>query len=491
MHGSNPNKERALSFVRKHGLWSDEQRDAAERMRRVAEEQKLHSIRLSFPDQHGILRGKTLMAGEATASIESGCSITTTLLAKDTSHRTVFPVFSAGGGFGMSEMQGGGDVLMVADPTTFKVLPWAPGTGWALCDLYFPDGRPVPFASRGLYRTVLEQLAARGYDFKAGLEVECHIFKVENSRLGPKDSGQPGQPGVPPDVSLLSQGYQYLTEQRYDQMEPALEVVRKNIVALGLPLRSIEVEYGPSQCEFVFQPTVGLAPADTMVLFRTAVKQICNRHGYHATFMCRPRIPNVMSSGWHLHQSLVSRSTGENAFMTSEPEGLSKLGRHYMAGLLEHARASAVFSTPTINGYKRYRSYSLAPDRAIWGRDNRGVMIRVLGGPDDRATRVENRIGEPAANPYLYMASQILAGLNGIDRALDPGESADTPYETKANFLPTSLREAVLALKDDSFFREALGAKFIDYYVHIKNAEIERFQSEITEWEQREYFEMF
>jgi glutamine synthetase len=491
MHGTKPRKDQALSFVRKHGLWSDEQIDAAERLRRLVDEQNLHSIRLSFPDQHGILRGKTLMAGDAVSSIENGCSITTTLLAKDTSHRTVFPVFSAGGGFGMSEMQGGGDVLMVADPTTFKVLPWAPGTGWVLCDLYFPDGRAVPFASRGLYRSVLEQLAARGYNFMAGLEVECHIFKVENPRLGPTDSGQPGQPGKPPEVSLLSQGYQYLTEQRYDQMEPALEVIRQNIVALGLPLRSIEVEYGPSQCEFVFQPTVGLEPADTMVLFRTAVKQICNRHGYHATFMCRPRIPNVMSSGWHLHQSLVSRSNGENLFMTGEPDGLSKLGRHYMAGLLEHARASAVFSTPTINGYKRYRSYSLAPDRAIWGRDNRGVMIRVLGGPDDRATRLENRIGEPAANPYLYMASQILAGLNGIDRSLDPGASADTPYETKANFLPTSLREAVFALKDDPFFRESLGEKFVDYYVYIKNAEIERFQSEISEWEQREYFEMF
>ena len=491
MHGTNPQKEQASSFVSKHGLWSDEQKDAAERMRRLVEEQNLHSIRLSFPDQHGILRGKTLMAAEAISSIEGGCSITTTLLAKDTSHRTVFPVFSAGGGFGMSEMQGCGDVLMIADPTTFKVLPWAPGTGWVLCDLYFADGRPVPFASRGLYRSVLDQLAARGYDFKAGLEVECHIFKVENSRLGVADSGNPGRPGEPPDVSLLSQGYQYLTEQRYDQMEPALEIIRRNVVALGLPLRSIEVEYGPSQCEFVFQPTVGLEPADTMVLFRTAVKQICNRHGYHATFMCRPRIPNVMSSGWHLHQSLVSHSTGENAFMTGDADGLSKLGKHYMAGLLEHARASAVFSTPTINGYKRYRSYSLAPDRAIWGRDNRGVMIRVLGGPDDRATRLENRIGEPAANPYLYMASQILAGLDGIDRSLDPGASADTPYETKANLLPTSLREAVFALKDDPFFREALGGKFIDYYVYIKNAEIERFQSEITEWEQREYFEMF
>ena len=136
---------------------------------------------------------------------------------------------------------------------------------------------------------------------------------------------------------------------------------------------------------------------------------------------------------------------------------MSAFGRDYLGGLLQHARASAVFTTPTINGYKRYRSYSLAPDRAIWGRDNRGVMIRVLGGPDDPATRLENRIGEPAANPYLYMASQILSGLDGVDRALDPGPSADTPYETKAALLPKTLREAVMALKDDPFFREATG----------------------------------
>ena len=480
-----------MSFVKKHGLWSDEQNEAAVRMRRIAEDKGLQTIRLSFPDQHGILRGKTLIASEALNSLERGCSITTTLLAKDTSHRTVFPVFTEGGGFGMSEMQGGGDVLMVPDPMTFKVLPWSPTTGWLLCDLYFVDGRPVPFATRGLYKSVLEKLDQRGYDFKAGLEVECHIFKVEDPRLALTDAGHPGKPGEPPAVSLLSQGYQYLTEQRYDQMEPALDLIRRDIIALELPLRSIEVEYGPSQCEFVFQPTVGLMPADTMVLFRNAVKQICSRNGYHVTFMCRPRIPNAMSSGWHLHQSLVSHAGGENAFMSKEEDDLSPLARGYMAGLLEHARASAVFSTPTINGYKRYRSYSLAPDRAIWGRDNRGVMIRVLGGPNDPATRLENRIGEPAANPYLYMASQILSGLDGIDRSLDPGASADTPYETKASLLPTSLREAVFTLKDDLFFRAAMGEQFIDYYVFIKNAEIERFQSEVTEWEQREYFEMF
>jgi glutamine synthetase len=478
-----------LSFVERHGLWSSEQKEAASRLRKIVEEKKLEVIRLSFPDQHGLLRGKTLVANEAIASLESGCSITTTMLAKDTSHRTVFPVFTSGGGFGMREMEGAADVLMVPDPLSFRVLPWSPHTGWLLCDMYFADGRPVPFATRHLYRSVLAGLEKRGYGFVAGLEVECHIFKLEDAKTSPGDAGQPGQP---PEVSLLSHGYQYLSEQRYDQMEPVLEIVRRDIVALGLPLRSIEVEFGPSQCEFTFLPRQGMEPADNMILLRSAVKQICRRHGYHATFMCRPRLPNAFASGWHLHQSIVSRAGGENAFMAKDgDEPLSAFGRFYLAGLLQHARASTLFSTPTINGYKRYRSYSLAPDRAIWGRDNRGVMVRALGGPNDPATRLENRIGEPAANPYLYMASQILSGLDGVDRKLDPGPSADTPYETKANPLPKTLVEAVSALKEDHFFREAMGAAFIDYYVHIKNVEIERFQAEVSDWEHREYFEMF
>ena len=478
-----------MSFVERHGLWSAEQKEATARLRRIIEEQKLDVIRLSFPDQHGILRGKTLVAGEALAALESGCSITTTLLAKDTSHRTVFPVFTAGGGFGMREMEGAADVLMVADPSSFRVLPWVPGTGWLLCDLYFGDGSPVPFATRHLYRSVLDKLGSRGYDFVAGLEVEFHIFKLEDAKLSPEHAGQPGEP---PDVSLLSQGYQYLTEQRYDQMEPVLDILRRDILALGLPLRSIEVEFGPSQCEFTFAPMTGLAPADAMVLFRSAVKQVARRHGYHASFMCRPKLPNLFASGWHLHQSIMSRAGGENAFMAKDDGApLSAFGRSYLAGLLDHARASAAFAAPTINGYKRYRSYSLAPDRAIWGCDNRGVMIRVLGGANDPATRLENRIGEPAANPYLYMASQILAGLDGVDRKLDPGPSADTPYETKAPLLPKTLLEAVVALKDDALFRNALGAEFVDYYVHIKDAELARFDAEVSDWEQREYFELF
>ncbi len=475
------------SFITRRGLWSAEQQEQYRQIASAIAGNELQTIRFSFPDQHGILRGKTLAAREAARAFENGCSISSTLFAKDTSHRSVFPVFTAGGGFGMTEMQGGSDVLMVPDPSTFRIIPWAPGTGWVLCDVHFQDGKPVPFATRSLYKSVLDGLAARGYRFKAGLEVEFHIFRKDDPALDPRDAGQPGRP---PSVSMLSRGFQYLTEQRYDEAEPILEAIRRDLEAMGLPVRSVEVEMGPSQFEFTFDAAEGLVPADNMVLLRSAVKQICHRQGLHATFMCRPRVPNTVASGWHLHQSLVARDGG-NAFVPADNgEVLSATGRAYLGGLLAHARASAVFTTPTINGYKRFRSYSLAPDRAIWARDNRGAMIRVLGGPHDPATRIENRAGEPAANPYLYMATQILAGLDGIDRNLDPGPSADAPYESKAPPLPKSLREAVAALNEDRFFRAAIGDQFIDYYVFLKDAEVARFEMEVTEWEQAEYFDI-
>jgi glutamine synthetase len=397
-------------------------------------------------------------------------------------------VFTAGGGFGMPEMEGGADILMIADPTTFQVLPWAPRTGWMLCDIYFPDGRPVPFSTRHLYAQVLRRLSDAGFDYMAGLEVEFHVFKLVDPRLDPADAGWPG---APPEVSLLSPGYQYLTETRFDQLEPVLEHLRRDAIALGLPLRSVEIELGPSQCEFTFHPQVGLAPADAMMLFRSAVKQTCRREGFHASFMCRPKLPNVMSSGWHLHQSLLDRRGGGNAFMAEDDGLLSPVGNHYLAGLLAHARAAAAFTTPTINGYKRYRQYALAPDRVIWGHDNRGVMVRALGGAGDAATRLENRVGEPAANPYLYMASQIITGLDGMARKLDPGPSADTPYETAALLLPKSLDEALAALQEDTCLAGGFGKGFIDYFLRIKQAEIARYQSEVTEWEQKEYFELF
>lgn len=476
-------------FVECFGLWSDDQRKQASDLVGRLKAGEVDVVRFVWPDQHGVLRGKTLVAGAAQGALWDGVNLTSTLLAKDTSHRTVFPVFSAGGGFNDPSMQGGADFKIVPDPGTFRLLPWAPRTGWILCDAHTLDGKPCLFGTRQILQRAVRGLGALDLEFVAGLEVEFHVFKLDEPSMRLEHSGQPGKP---PEVSLLTHGHQYLTELRYDSVEPLMDLLRSQLIALGLPLLSLEIEFGPSQFELVFGPTAGLEPADTMVLLRSAIKQICQRNGYHATFMCRPRIPNVMSSGWHLHQSLRRQSDGRNAFVPDTNDAaLSPLGMQYLAGLKTHARGSAPLASPTINGYRRYRPFSLAPDRAIWARDNRGAMLRVLGGAGQNATRIENRVGEPAANPYLYLASQIFSGLDGIHRQLDPGPSADAPYETAADQLPRSLPEALAALRADTVLTEQLDPRFVEYYCHIKEAEIARFNLEVSEWEHREYFEMF
>lgn len=478
-----------MSFSERFGLWTDDQEHAARELLDSLDARGIEVVRFAFPDQHGVLRGKTLVVDEARAVLRDGVNMTSTLLAKDTSHKTVFPVFSSGGGFDFPGMQGGADFIILPDPTTFRVLPWAENTGWVLCDAYMPDGSASPLATRQILRRAVDRLASTGHELLAGLEVEFHVFRLLDPRMGLSDSGQPG---TPPAVELLSHGHQYLTELRYDAVDEVMTLLRRHIQALGLPLRSLEIEFGPSQFELTFGPTLGMAPADAMVLLRSAIKQVCRRHGYHATFMCRPRIPNVMSSGWHLHQSLRRLEDGRNAFMpATQGRDLSPVGEQYLAGLLTHACGAAALASPSINGYRRYRPFSLAPDRAAWGRDNRGAMLRVLGGVDSPATRIENRVGEPTANPYLYLASQIFSGLDGMARGLAPGPSADAPYETPAEKLPTSLAAALECLRADAYLCEQLGQRFVDYYCHIKEAEIARFQLEVSEWEHREYFDMF
>jgi glutamine synthetase len=237
-------------------------------------------------------------------------------------------------------------------------------------------------------------------------------------------------------------------------------------------------------------------------LLRSALKQVARRHGYLVSLMCRPRFPNTLASGWHLHQSLLESKSKANAFTSqNEKNVLSPLGRKFLAGLLANAGAGSVFTTPTINGYKRYQGVNtMAPIQAIWAKDNRGAMIRVIGEHGDPRTHLENRSGEPLANPYLYMASQIYAGLDGIDRNLELGPPTETPYQKSGGLaLPETLEEALAALRASACFRAGFGEHFVDYYARMKEAEIARYRKETTnnpeptdvsEWEHREYFDM-
>jgi glutamine synthetase len=302
---------------------------------------------------------------------------------------------------------------------------------------------------------------------------------------------------------MIHPGYNLLTENWADLADAPMRVVQQTAEGLNLPLRSLEIELGPSQVEAVFDATDAMTAADQMVLFRNGVRQALRRAGYHASFVCRPPFPNVMASGWHLHQSLIDLRSGDNAMARGAPAPgakpsdatftLSDVGEHYLAGLLEHARAMAVLCTPTINGFGRFRPKALAPQAVLWGRDNRGAMLRVLGRCGDAATRIENRIGEPSANPYLYIAAQIHAGLDGMRRELRAGPATDAPYAGGASLLPTSIGAALHTLAGDAVLTQALGAPFVDCFVRIKRAELARYEAadDKEEWQRREYFSRF
>jgi len=473
-------------LVAEHHLWTDEQYAAAEQLRRTVDELGVRLVRVSFADQHGILRGKTLTRDSFEHALRDGHRMASTLLLKDTSHRTVYPVFNEGGGLGRPELSGVADVVAVPDPTTFRTLPWTADTGWVLCDLYYPDGRPVPLSSRRVLADTVARLAERGFAYRTGLEVEFHVFRITDAHREPAAAGQPG---APVEVAHLGRGYQLNTEVWLDDMDEVVQLVAATAEGLGLPLRSIENEFGPSQLEATFEPGTGLETADAMVLFRSAVKQVCRRRGYHATFMCRPQVAGAAASGWHLHQSLLDLTTGRNAFAPGPGEPLSRTGLAFLGGLLRHAAAATVFAAPTVNSYKRYRKYSLAPDRIVWGLDNRGALLRVISA--GQASRIENRSGDPTANPYFYLASQAAAGMSGLDDGADPGPPSTDPYDCAAELLPASLMAALAALRADPLFAEAFGRLIVDYVIDLKTAEIDRFLAAVTDWEQREYFELF
>jgi glutamine synthetase len=492
------------AFIARHGLYSEEQRRLADELKRRVEKEDVHLVRLVWVDSHGAARAKAVVPEVFVEALSKGYNINVATSTLDGSGGRVFASFTRGGGMGLEEMTGSPNLVIVPDPATFRGLPWAPGVGWVLCDEYFRDGKPFHFSTRRLLKTQVARLAKQGRDCRVGLEVEWYLAKAAEDGFTEEHVGVPGLRGRALRTTPVEPGYSYHSETNLDLMQPIVSELAKGYQALALPVRSIENEWGPGQLECTFQAEDPLKAADDLVLMRTATRQICRRLGFFASFMCHPALKGYFSSGWHLHQSLISVDTGRNLFMPDKDgEVLSPLALAYLGGLLTHAPATTIFATPTVNGYRRFRPNSLAPDRLVWGIDHRGVLFRVLGGAGDAATRIENRAGEPAANPYLFIAGQIIAGLDGIERNLDPGPPETDPYQSDHPALPTNLGEAIGTTDKDELIRRELGDIFIDYYVALKRAELGRFHTfcngrglehiggDVTEWEQNEYFDFF
>ncbi|WP_291014583.1 glutamine synthetase family protein [Hydrogenophaga sp.] len=487
------------AFASRCGVHDAAREAACQQTARLIEASGVHSVRLGWCDVHGQLRGKTLMAAAAVRALRDGVGMVGTLMLKDSGDRTAWPVFEPGATAELPEFAGASNLILLPDPASFVQLPWIHGTGWLRCQPWFTDGRPVPLDTRRVLQAALARLAETGHGLKTGLEVEFHIYRITDTapQLDPQRAAWPGEP---PEVAMIHPGYQLQAEALTDMASEPLDIVRRTAQALGLPLQSLEIELGPSQVEAVFDATDALTAADQMVLFRNGVRQALRRAGYHASFMCRPPFPHIMSSGWHLHQSLVNQRDGRNAFARQVPaEGtapgsaghtLSDTGAHWLAGLLAHGRGMTALCTSTVNGFGRFRPNALAPQAILWGQDNRGAMLRVVGATGDPATRIENRIGEPAANPYLYIAAQIHAGLDGLTQRLTPPPASDSPYAEGNDLLPITLGEALDALQADATLTAGLGPGFVPYYRRIKQLEIDRHAAapDSQDFERREYF---
>lgn len=495
-------------FVARHHLWSAEQYDAAVRVHAALEGVDL--VHLAFTDPHGLARSKTLTAQAFASALRNGLDYSPGPFLFDTGHALAVDVLDGPDvpGVGVPELAGAGNFVLVPDPSTFQVLPGGgadrPRTAWVLGDEYLRDGTAHPLSSRRALRQVQEAFRARGLTPVVGLEVEWYLTRRLPGPPGNAGNGF-GLQGQAPAVEALNAGYQFNLDSAYDSVADHADPLALHLLALGLPLRSMEHESGPGQLETTFEPLAALDAADAMVLFRTRTKQFAARRGLHASFMSLPCLDGFDPSGWHLHQSAVD-AAGRNVFAPDErtaPGTLAPQAAGYVAGLLERAAELCMLSVPTINGYHRLGvNFPLSPTRIGWSFEDRSAMVRVAG--DAGSTHLENRIGEPCANPYLLMAAQLSAGLTGLtgSPAGTAGTAASEPAEAGAarGTLPQSLQEALAAFRAGRG-AEVLGAPLAACLAALKQSEIERFEAwaakeppapgEVTAWEHREYFGPF
>lgn len=478
----------AAGILANSGVLSEAEVDRAAHLVSEFEAEAVETVRLVFVDQHGILRGKTIVASLLASVFTTGIGFPSTLLLKDTSHRTVFPVWNEDVSVGNLILQGASDVLAVPDPTTATFVPWSKHSRLILCRVIDRQFQPIPFSSNQVLAHAVKELSAEGYQAIFGLEAEFQVFKLVDPALAHEQSTMP-----PSSVSTnnTTQGWQYLTETRYGEVENLLDTIRRAAQEMKLAPRTVEIEMGPSQFEFTFDPSDPITQANRYVLFRTMVKEICQLRGLHASFMAKPKLQNAAANGWHIHQSLIEKESGKNLFTPEHSDELTPVAAGWVAGLLENASASCLLTTPTINGYKRYAPFQLAPNRVAWGYDNRGAMIRALLAPGDDASRFENRVADSTANPFFALSAQILSGLDGVRRGLHAPKPTSSPYAGSAERLPSNLIAAVDAMEQSDLYKKMLGEDFVNYITHIKRAEWERYLMTVSEWEQTEYFNLY
>jgi glutamine synthetase len=431
-----------------------------------AREAQVKFVRLQFTDILGVLKN---------------VAITVEQLEKALDGELMFDGSSIEGFVRIEES----DMYLRPDPNTFVVFPWRPREGAVarlMCDVYNPDGTPFAGCPRNALQKVLAEAAEMGYTMSVGPEAEFFLFQVDEN----------GQPTL---KTHDNAGYFDLTP--VDMGENARRSMVLTLEEMGFEIEASHHEVAPGQHEIDFKYSDALDVADKIVTFKFVVRTIAQRHGLHATFMPKP-IFGINGSGMHCHQSLFEGP--RNVFYdANSPDGMSEIAKHYIAGLMKHARAFAAITNPTVNSYKRLVPGYEAPVYIAWSGRNRSPLIRV---PAKRglSTRVELRNPDPSCNPYLAIAATLKAGLDGIKSKLQPPAPCERNIyhmseaerkELGIDSLPASLHEALQELSADEVIKSAIGPHIYEKFVEAKKKEWDSFRVRVHAWEVDRYLSTF
>ncbi len=444
-------------------------------LKSAAEDGTIDTVVVAMVDMQGRLLGKRFHVSNFldTAYEETHCC--NYLLATD------FEMATPDGYASTSWSSGYGDYVMKPDMATLRLTPWAEGTAMVLCDvLDHHTHEDVPHSPRAVLKRQIERLKTLGLSCTAATELEFFVYRETYEQARDKQYRD-----LTP-IGAYNEDYHILQTARE---EGFMRPLRNQLYAAGVPVECTKGEAEAGQAELNIRYSDALDMADTHSLAKHATKEIAWNSGCSVSFVAKPH-EDLVGSSSHIHQSLRTVDGKPAFFDAHAPHGMSRVMQHYLAGLLAYAGETTVFLAPYINSYKRFTPGTFAPTRIIWSIDNRTAGYRIVA-PDSENVRVECRIGGSDMNPYLALASQIAAGIAGIEHSLSlpPAFNGDAYADTQTSEIPRNLRDATAALDGSAMLRSALGDWVVDHYVRAARWEQEEFDRIVTEYEIRRGFE--
>jgi glutamine synthetase len=435
-------------------------------------------IRFEYCDVSGVARAKAIHVSQLADKLVEGVGLTRAQMSINMLEQMIH----------IEGMEPVGEIRLVPDPATFSVLPWSAGSASVLCDQLGHDRRNWGACPRSYLKDMIGRAAALGITVQAAVENEYYLARAEDGRFVPFDT-----PGHAPVYSPI--GHDLGDQVMIDTVD-ALE-------AQGICVEQAINEYGPGQREISVRYTDVLGAADQQLKFRDTVRGVAGQHGLLASFAPKP-YPDHIGSGAHVHFSLWD--TGGSRNLLYDPGAdrcLSRLGRHFIAGVAEHLPALVALTAPSFNSYRRLQPSAWASATTAWGFDNKEAALRVASPfyqREEQSYNIEFKPADASANPYLALGALIACGLDGVDSELDPGEPAEhdpvrmTPGELarcKVRPLPASMAAALDALEKDEYLTGSLGDLLGRCYLAVRRSEEEAFAGQDADFEIRQHFYRF